>query len=95
WMNRGFDWREIVDQPGRFEITLSVDYPGIEYPVTTDVTLWRLQQFRVPAGDKVRWSAGTTRGDSVTIDEHGGLHVGRITFPSREPLRLIVERSER
>jgi hypothetical protein len=92
WINRGFDWREIVDQPGRYEITLSVDHPDIVYPVTTDVTLWRLQQFRVTAGDKVRWSAGAAKDESVTIDEHGGVTIGRVTFPSREPVKLLVER---
>lgn len=92
WINRGFDWRQIVDQPDRYEITLCVDFPGIVYPVTTDVTLWRLQRFRIRAEDRVRWRAGAASGDSVVIGEQGGVTIARVSFPSPEPLKLIVER---
>jgi hypothetical protein len=93
WINRGFDWRDIVDQPDRYEITLSLEHPGIVYPVTTDVTLWRLQRFSVAAGDRVRWSVGSMSGDSVTVDRNGGVTITGVTFASPQPLRLTLERA--
>jgi hypothetical protein len=91
WINRGFDWKVISDTPKQYEIRLSVDYPGITYPVTADVTLRRRQQFKFPAGTALTALIdGQKR--SLKIDKNGLLTVEKLTFKNNKPLRVVIYR---
>ena len=58
WINRGMDWRDVRDTADEYAIIVLADYPGIAYPVSTDVTLRRLQKFRVKQDDRVSVAIG-------------------------------------
>jgi len=92
WMNRGMDWRDIEDAPRRYAITLLADYPGIEYPLRTDVTLRRLQQFKPRPGEVLNVRVGEEPARSVTIASDGLLTVPKVTIPSKAGTRLVIAR---
>jgi hypothetical protein len=80
FINRGLDWDGIIDTPGRYEIHISCTHPDAVYPVSTDITIRRRQDF-VP-GNGVNIAATNLDGNSqvigsknVTVDS-----AGRITF---------------
>jgi hypothetical protein len=92
-------WRgeEIVDEPGRFEITIygerTVTYAGA---VKTETTIRNLRNFRPRAGEAVRWTRRELKdrqkktGGEIQVREGG-----RITIPELEfgrLARLILER---
>lgn len=92
WMNRGMDWKEIEDTPDRYAITVTADYPGIEYPVRTDVTLRRLQRFKAKPGEKFSVRIGNGAPTSIAADARGLLTFAGVTIPSRDGVRVSVSR---
>jgi hypothetical protein len=54
WMNRGLDWSEIEDAANHYAITLRADFPEVEYPVRTTITLRRTHDFKPKAGERPR-----------------------------------------
>lgn len=94
WMNRGMSWREIDDTPQRYAITLAADYPGITYPVTTDVTLRRLQQFKPGPNTALSVRVGDGKPVSIQTDAAGRFTVPRVTIGSAKGVRLMVERGK-
>ena len=91
WMNRGMDSRQIIDTPTQYAITLLADYPGIKYPVRTDVTLRPVQRFKTAPGQRLL----------VRVGDAGPRGSGRPGWPSRvkgvvipghEGVRVTVER---
>jgi hypothetical protein len=94
WINRGMDWREIVDTPDRYAITLLANYPGIQYPVTSDVTLRRVQKFTLRPGQRLRVQAGQEAARTLTADAQGRIRVPGLAIPSSTGLRLTIQRAE-
>ena len=91
WINRGFNWKNIVDTPKRYSITLSVDYPGIKYPVTADVTIRRRQNFKFAPGTSLKVSING-KDSTVKIDKNGLLTIEKIVFAdSKEIIITITE----
>jgi hypothetical protein len=85
--NLSFSWRDIKDEPNEFEITVT------SRECTFDMTLRRLQRFRVGPRQQVRWEA-TALGDSpdetaepqtgrATADQHGTLTIRNLKYPAR------------
>ena len=74
WMNRGMDWKDVDDAPDRYAITLFADYPGIAYPVRTDVTLRRLQKVRARPGERLRVRLGDAARGRVPRQRRGADH---------------------
>ena len=89
WINRGFDWKDIVDSKERYEITLSVNYPGIKYPVTSDVTIRRRQNFKFAPGTRLKVSVNG-KNSVVTVDKNGLLTVEKIVFADKQPVKLVI-----
>ena len=89
WINRGFDWKDIVDSKERYEITLSVNYPGIKYPVTSDVTIRRRQNFKFAPGTRLKVSVNG-KNSVVTIDKNGLLTIEKIVFADKQPVKLVI-----
>ncbi|MDD5598825.1 MAG: alpha/beta hydrolase-fold protein [Victivallaceae bacterium] len=95
WMNRGMTWENIKDEPSRYAVTVKASYPGIEYPVTVDVTPRRLQKFKPAVGEvlQVLLSDGSSR--KVTVDESGLFTIKRLVIPAAAGIELIISKSQR
>lgn len=91
WINRGMKWSGIVDQPDRYEITLSAGHPDMVYPVTVDVTLRRRQKFLPAAGDKIKVSINGKK-STVKLDKHGLLTLTKVTFNDKKPVKIVLEK---
>ncbi len=91
WINRGFDWKDIVDRKDRYEITLSVNYSGIKYPVTSDVTIRRRQNFKFAPGTQIKVSVNG-KDSTVTIDKDGLLTVEKVTFADNKPVKVVFSK---
>ena len=89
WINRGFDWNVIADTPGKYEIAVSINYPGISYPVTADMTLRRRQQFKFPAGTRLEVTVGKEKRTAV-IDKNNLLTIEKINFPDSGKLTITI-----
>jgi hypothetical protein len=92
WINRGMDWKDIEDTPDRYAITVTADFPGITYPVRTDVTLRRLQRFKIKPDEKLSVRIGDAAPVNIKADAHGLLTILNVTIPSRDGVRIIVQR---
>ena len=90
WMNRGMDWKDVEDHPDHYAITLLADYPGIEYPVRTDVTLHGLQQFKPAACVRLAVCIGDAPAILLKQDAQGRLTIPGVTIPSKSGVRLVV-----
>ena len=93
WINRGMDWKEIEDAPDRYAITVTADYPGLQYPVRTDMTLRRVQQFKTRPGEKLSVTIGDAAPVSITADTTGHITITRLTIPSQTGVRVVIRRS--
>ncbi|MBM4045162.1 MAG: hypothetical protein FJ279_08610, partial [Planctomycetes bacterium] len=92
WMNRGMDWKDIEDTTNHYAITLLADYPGIEYPVKTDVTLRRVQKFKTKPGEKLSVRVGDAEPANVQAGADGRISVPNITIPSKDGVRIGIRR---
>lgn len=93
WINRGMDWKEIEDTPDRYAITVTADYQGVEYPVSTDMTLRRLQRFKVKPSEKFSVRIGDAAPVSLTADAQGLVTIPGVTIPSRDGVRVVITRA--
>lgn len=89
WINRGFNWKNIVDTPRRYSIILSVNYPGIKYPVTADVTIRRRQNFKFAPGTSLKVSVNG-KDSTVKIDKNGLLTIEKVTFADAKELQINI-----
>jgi hypothetical protein len=94
WLNRGMNWRDIEDTPDHYAITLTAEYPGVAYPVQTDVTLRRVQNFKVAAGDSLRVSIGDAPPQAIKADAAGRITIGKVSIPSAQGVRIVLRRSQ-
>jgi hypothetical protein len=92
WMNRGMDWTGIEDKPDRYSITITASHPEIRYPVTTDVTLRRVQNFKPKPGDSL--TVNIEGGETLTVkaDAAGRVTVPGVAIPSKKGVRLTIRR---
>jgi pimeloyl-ACP methyl ester carboxylesterase len=92
WMNRGMDWKEIEDSPARYAITIIADYPGIEYPARSDVTLRRVQRFKTRPGERLTVRVGDSQPAVIEADAHGRITIPKVVIPSSAGVRIVVGR---
>lgn len=93
-----FRWQNRVDEAERFEIELRLATADelrseiFEIPTssTADVTLRRLQNFRVAPGESVRWTFGEQSG-TVQADATGAVTIPQLTTTDK-PTALILEK---
>lgn len=94
WINRGMDWRNIEDQGDHYAITVVADYPGIAYPVSTDVTLRRLQDFNLETGDRLNVTIGDAAPVTITAGERGLVTIPGVVISSPQGARLTIRRAD-
>lgn len=92
WINRGMGWKDIEDTPDRYAITVTADYPGIEYPVRTDMSLRRLQHFKIRPDEKIIARVGAAAPMSIQADAQGLLTIPGVAIASRDGVRIVVQR---
>jgi hypothetical protein len=90
WINRGMDWKDIKDTPNRYALTVTADYPGLEYPVRTDMTLRRLQCFKIISAEPLSVQIGRAAPVSIKADATGHLTIP-MSIPSREGVRIVIQ----
>jgi predicted esterase len=90
WMNRGMDWKDVDDQSDHYAITLLADYPGVEYPVRTDVTLRRLQHFKPAADARLTVCIGDASPVRLKQDVQGRLTIRGVNIPSKSGVRVVI-----
>jgi pimeloyl-ACP methyl ester carboxylesterase len=90
WINRGMDWRDIEDKAGHYAITILADYPGIAYPVSTDVTLRRLQHFNLKQSDRLSVTIGDAAPMTIAAGERGQVTIPHVVIPSPQGIRLTI-----
>jgi hypothetical protein len=89
WINRGFSWELKTDSPNRYEIAVGINYPGIVYPVTADMTLRRRQQFKFPAGTQLEVFVNGKKQTAV-IDKNNLLTIEKIKFPDAGKITVVI-----
>jgi poly(3-hydroxybutyrate) depolymerase len=99
-MNAYFRWKNKEDAPASFSMQLWIDHPAVENPpgmpnsATADVTLRRLQQFKVQPGRSYAWQM--VRGGheiasgNCSADDNGLLTIPTVGL-STEPVELLVK----
>ena len=92
WINRGLDWRDIDDAADHYAITLRAEYPDLIYPVRTDVTLRRVQQFRTRPGEALQVRVGDASPHTIRADAQGRVTVQRVEIPSLSGVRVTIRR---
>jgi hypothetical protein len=65
-INLGFRWSNLVDEPGQWSASVSNDLARA--PMTVDITPRRAQQFKLVAGDQIRWTNSAGGSGTVTAD---------------------------
>ena len=95
WINRGLDWRDIVDTEDEYGLTVVADYPGLEYPVRTDVTLRRVQRFKPGPMARLQAQLGDSPPVSIETDSAGRITIPGVAIPSPAGVRIKLTRAAR
>jgi hypothetical protein len=92
FINVGFVWTDPVDEPDRWQVTLSNDEAKAD--MTVDVTPRRCQRFQCKPGQKLRWTAGTGQSGELTADRWGLVTVRQVRIEPGENTTLTIQRSD-
>lgn len=92
WINRGMDWKDIEDEADHYAITVLAGFPGIRYPVKTDVTLRRVQRFKPGPGTKLDVVIGDARPIGVSVDATGRISIPEVVIPANPGTRIVIRR---
>ncbi len=95
FLNYGLEWSDILDQPERFEATVSFAGAGQPFPLSVDITLRRVQRFRVTPGARVRLiergADGSEKMNFIGLaDSSGHVTFQGFRLESRDGARLVV-----
>lgn len=93
WINRGMDWADIEDAPDHYTITVSAAYPGIEYPVRTDITIRRVQRFRIGPTERLSVCVDDAQPVGAAADANGLVTIPKVIIPSRAGVRITMRRT--
>jgi hypothetical protein len=90
WINRGLAWHSMVDTSGEYAATVTAFYDNIRYPVTVDLTLRRLQFFKVCAGDVILVTVGNAKPYKLKINPEAMITIKTVTIHNREGTRIHI-----
>ncbi|MEA2063188.1 MAG: hypothetical protein U9P14_05790 [Gemmatimonadota bacterium] len=98
YMNFGLEWKDILDEPDRYAVTLHPAAATAGLPATVDVTLRRVQRFILDPGEEVILIEETLGGREIIRTSARANRTGHITFRkfnliSAEGERLIILRA--
>jgi dienelactone hydrolase len=92
WYNRGLDWKDLHETRDDYSFTVTFACPGVDGPVKVDVTLRRLQRFRLRPGDVLQVRVGDSEASAVWVDSAGVLTIPRITVEAGPGTAVAVTR---
>jgi len=92
WINRGLDWKDLVDTPGEYAVTVLTAYAGLKLPVTVDVTPRRVQRFRLKPGEAVTARVGSAPPLRLRADASGLLTVPAVAITDARGTRVRLTR---
>ena len=87
-INLGFYWNDVVDEEGKWAVSLSNDLATAE--MTVDVTPRRCQKFKPQAGRAVQWTNSAGGSGEVKADEWGLVTVEKVKIPSGAATTLTL-----
>jgi hypothetical protein len=87
-INLGFDWTEVLDEPGRWAVTLANDLA--KQDMTVDVTPRRCEKFRPRPGDRLEWTTSTGGSGVAVPDPHGLVTVPKVVLQPGKTTRLMI-----
>jgi hypothetical protein len=77
-INLGFDWKDVIDEEGKWSITVSNEL--VKDTMTVDVTPRRCQKFRPGPGAECRWTTSTGASGTATADPWGLVTVPKVVI---------------
>jgi hypothetical protein len=89
-VNLGFDWKEVLDEPGKWSAKISNSLAKEE--MTADVTPRWGQKFRPKAGEKFRWTNSAGGAGEVAADQWGVVTVEKVKIKPGEGTTLTISR---
>jgi hypothetical protein len=92
YMNFGLEWKDLVDEPGRYEVTVFVAAGAPDLPATVDVTPRRVQRFRPDPGEEVLLIERAPDGREVLRRSARADSFGKVTFAG---FRIIAPEGNR
>ena len=87
WLNRGITWKDVVDTKNNYAISIAANHPEMKYPVTTDITIRRRQNFK-PAINTVVKVKVNGKETTAKIDKDNLLTVEKVVFNDKNPVRI-------
>jgi hypothetical protein len=90
WINRGMDWKDIEDTRDRYAVTIIANYNGLQYPVQTDMTLRRVQNFKPRALKRLQVRIGENAPLYVEVRADGSIEIPGIVIPSANGVRIEI-----
>lgn len=89
-INLGFDWKDVVDTPGKWSANISNELAREQ--MTVDVTPRRCQQFKAKPGEKFTWTASTGEEGEVTADKWGLVTIEKLKIDPGKATTLTITR---
>ena len=86
------DWKDSEDATDRYAITVTAAYLGLQYPVRTELTLRRLQHFKIKPSAPLSVQIGSAAPVRIAADAAGHLTIPGVSIPSRDGVRVVVQR---
>jgi hypothetical protein len=88
-VNLGFDWKEILDEEGKWSVTLSNEL--VKDSMTVDVTPRRCQKFKPRPGTECKWTTSTGLSGTTTADQWGLVTVPNVVLKARTGTELTIQ----
>lgn len=88
-INLGFDWKELVDEEGKWSITVSNELA--KEAMTVDVTPRRCQKFKLKPGVKCKWTTSTGASGASEVDQWGLVTVPKVVIKADMGTVLTIQ----
>ena len=88
-INLGFDWKDLVDEEGKWSVTVSNDLA--KEAMTVDVTPRRCQKFKLKPGVECKWTASTGASGTVRADKWGLVTVPKVVIKAGTGTVLTIQ----
>lgn len=92
WINRGFTWDILRDEPDRYAISIRAQHPELSFPARVDVTLRRRQAFIPTPGETLQLSIGQQAPQTYVMPADGLLSIPGVTLDSAAGTTIELSR---
>lgn len=99
YINRGLDWEEPIDEPGKWEVTIHWTGDEAKLPLRVDITPRRVQSFVIKPGERIGVDIycfvceGSIGSRVLTADEHGLVTVTGAKLLGKAGVRVTFTRA--